>query len=213
MIRSEQDYRNLSKNETKIGIMLINKKIIISNKIKKIKIDYLNKNIIIPKSIIFAEFDYKLNFNKIKIPKNMLKLSYHIKSNIIYKININNFIFLNIQNNRIKDISALGNIHTLFLMRCKNIKDVSVLGNIHTLNLCFCENIKDVNALGNVHTLNLSCCKNITNASALENVHTLTLYGTNITDVNTLKGVNKLILSKKQNNIKGVDKLNNIKYL
>ena len=42
------------------------------------------------------------------------------------------------------------------------ITDVSALGNVHTLNLSYCDKITDVSALGNVHTLNLSSCANLT---------------------------------------------------
>ena len=42
-----------------------------------------------------------------------------------------------------KDVSALGNVHTLSLNCCQNIKDVSAIGNIHTSNLRRCKNIKD----------------------------------------------------------------------
>ena len=52
----------------------------------------------------------------------------------------------------ITDVSMLGNVHTLHLIKCENITDVSALGNVHTLNLSGCNNIKDVSALGNVHT-------------------------------------------------------------
>lgn len=64
-----------------------------------------------------------------------------------------------------------------YITRDINQKDVSALGNVHTLNLSFCQNITVVSALGNVHTLNLRYCKNITDVSALGNVHTLDLYG------------------------------------
>ena len=58
--------------------------------------------------------------------------------------------------NKITDVSALRNVHTLDLQGCKNITDVSALGNVHTLNLQGCESITDVSALGNVHTLFLT---------------------------------------------------------
>ena len=48
------------------------------------------------------------------------------------------------------------------LSHCINIRDVSSLGNVHTLNLTRCINITDVSNLGNVHTLDLSDCENIT---------------------------------------------------
>ena len=53
------------------------------------------------------------------------------------------------------------------------ISDMSALGNVHTLNLYDCPKITDVSALGNLHTLKLSCCDNITDVSALGNLHSL----------------------------------------
>jgi hypothetical protein len=67
----------------------------------------------------------------------------------------------------ITDISALDNVHTLYL-NCTNITDVSMLGNVHwgrrfsqsenetkfrpaILYLRWCDNIRDVSKLGNVH--------------------------------------------------------------
>ena len=41
-------------------------------------------------------------------------------------------------------MSSLGNVHTLYLLRCHGITDVSGLGNVHTLNLSGCEGITDV---------------------------------------------------------------------
>jgi hypothetical protein len=35
----------------------------------------------------------------------------------------------------ITDVSALGNVHTLYLSKCIGITDVSVLGNVYTLIL------------------------------------------------------------------------------
>jgi hypothetical protein len=153
MINTKQDYRNLSKNKTNITITF-DKKIIISNKITKIQFHNFNKNIIISNSVQFIDFCYDFK-QKIKIPKNVINFSYSRKSNIIYKINTNNFVFLKIWNNKIKDVSALGNVYTLLLFNCQNIKDVSALGNVYTLHLFNCQNIKDVSTLGNVHTLNL----------------------------------------------------------
>jgi hypothetical protein len=90
---------------------------------------------------IHINFDKKIIIsNKIKTPKNVIKLIYPRISNIIYKININNFISLNICNDKIKDVSALGNVHILYLSGT-NIKDVSALGNVHTLDLSYCKNI------------------------------------------------------------------------
>ena len=121
---------------------------------------------------------------------------YYIKNNIIVKIkhrdeaiklaNEGYKIKYEELNKSIKDVSSLGNVHTLDLSFCTKIKDVSSLGNVHTLNLSFCTKIKNVSALGNVHTLNLSFCKDIKDVSALGNVtgtvaskrlHTLFLNG------------------------------------
>ena len=63
-----------------------------------------------------------------------------------FKFKINNVPY------NIKDVSMLGNVHTLNLWGCKNIKDVSMLGNLHTLNLSY-TNIKDVSMLGKVNII------------------------------------------------------------
>ena len=74
-----------------------------------------------------------------------------------------------------RDVSALGNVHTLDLSRCAGITDVSALSNVHALNLYECTGITDVSALGNVHTLDMSYCTGITDVSALGSVHILNL--------------------------------------
>jgi hypothetical protein len=53
------------------------------------------------------------------------------------------------------------------------IKDVSYLGNVHTLNLEGCRGVTDVSALGNVNTLDISDTK-VKDISMLENVEILT---------------------------------------
>ena len=70
-------------------------------------------------------------------------------------------ISLNLVCCSIRDVSTLGNVHTLNLSYCKAISDVSALGNVHRLNLRDCNAISDISALGNVHTLNLSGCSAI----------------------------------------------------
>ena len=98
---------------------------------------------------------------------------------------------------KITNISALGNVHTLNLSYCDKITDVSTLGRVHTLNLSYCYKITDVSTLGRVHTLNLSWCRNITDVSALGLVHTLNLSNCdNITDVSALGRVHTLDLWK-----------------
>jgi hypothetical protein len=112
--------------------------------------------------------------------------------------------------NNITDLSALGKVHTLDLNNCEKIKDLSALGKVHTLDLSDCENITDVSALGKVNTLNLSHCQNITDVSALGKVHTLDLSGCKkITDVNVLGKVHKLDLSHCE--ITDVSALGNLK--
>ena len=64
-------------------------------------------------------------------------------------------------------------MYNLNLAFC-NIKDVSALGKVHTLNLHGCLQIKDVSALGNVYNLDLSLC-DISDVSALGKVHNLTI--------------------------------------
>jgi hypothetical protein len=108
--------------------------------------------------------------------------------------------------NEIKDVSALGNVHTLDLSYCQGIKDVSALGNVHTLNLNNCDGIHDVSSLKNVHTLNLSGC-NIEDVSELGNIHTLKLsYCYKIKDISGLKNVYILYLTQ-CNKIKDVSEL------
>jgi hypothetical protein len=93
------------------------------------------------------------------------------------------------------DVSALGNVHTLYLNGCTGIRDVSALGNVHDLYLNGCSGIRDVSALGNVHTLYLWRCTGITDVSALGSVHTLNLqYCTGIRDVSALGNVHTLNL-------------------
>ena len=60
---------------------------------------------------------------------------------------------LNISECNITDVSALGNVHTLYLINCDKINDVSALINVNTLYLCNCENITDISALVNVHLI------------------------------------------------------------
>ena len=71
---------------------------------------------------------------------------------------------------RVTDVSALGNVHTLNLTCCRKVTDVSALGKVHTLNLRGCSRVTDVSALGKVHTLNLSSCDGVTDVSALGKV-------------------------------------------
>lgn len=49
-------------------------------------------------------------------------------------------------NNKISDVSALGNVHALDLRSCYGISDVSTLGNVHTLDISWCSEIKNVSA-------------------------------------------------------------------
>lgn len=81
---------------------------------------------------------------------------------------------LNFRHTYMRDVSMLGNVHTLNLEECQRVKDVSKLGNVHTLNLRKCWFVKDVSKLGKVHTLNLSCT-NARDVSMLNNVYKLTL--------------------------------------
>jgi hypothetical protein len=78
---------------------------------------------------------------------------------------------------RITNVSALGGGHTLNLHGCSGVRDVSALGGVHTLNLQGCSGVRDVSAMGRVHALTLSNCKRIDNVSALGGVHTLNLQG------------------------------------
>ena len=75
----------------------------------------------------------------------------------------------------VRDVSALGGVHTLYLNNCVNVSDVSALGEVNILDLGRCNNVSDVSALGGVHSLNLYACQNVTDVSALGGVYTLNL--------------------------------------
>ena len=99
---------------------------------------------------------------------------------------------LDLRGTRVKDVSALGNVHALDLSWA-GVRNVSMLGNVHTLYLSYTK-VTDASMLGNVHTLNLSWTK-VTDVSALGNVHTLDLSYTKVTDVSMLGKVHTLDLS------------------
>jgi hypothetical protein len=102
---------------------------------------------------------------------------------------------IDLRYSKIKDVSMLGNVHTLNLCWCSNITDVSMLGKVYSLILYNCLNIIDVSMLGTVHTLNLFWCNKITDVSMLGKVHTLILSKcTKITDVSMLRNVHNLKL-------------------
>lgn len=159
---------------------------------RKESIDYYNGNLDILK--------------KMKNPKKQLYLNLS-ESNIVVAHNIIahsvNFSY----SKNLKDVSALGNIHTLILEGCENVTDVSSLGNVHELNLKHTI-ITDVSALRNVHTLNLSECTFIEDFSVLRNVHTLDLSFTNISDISELGNVYDLDLSF--TDVEDVDVLRNV---
>ena len=112
--------------------------------------------------------NYKLKQKYSLLYYNDLLFRNRVLNNIF---NSNKQLYLNLQIcNKITDVSALGNVHTLDLSYCDKITDVSALGNVHTLDLSCCDKITDVSALGNVHTLNLYKCNNITDVRALINV-------------------------------------------
>jgi len=108
---------------------------------------------------------------------------YYIKNNIIVKIkhrdeaiklaNEGYKIKYEELNKSIKDVSSLGNVHTLDLSFCTKIKDVSMLSectNLHTLILWDCHGIVDVSTFRkcpNLHTLELWNCTGIKDVSAL----------------------------------------------
>ena len=56
---------------------------------------------------------------------------------------------------KVVNVSKQLNLH---FRDCDKITDVSALGNVHTLDLSRCDKVTDVSALGNVHTLTLSHC-------------------------------------------------------
>ena len=118
---------------------------------------------------------------------------------------------LNLSNTKVKDVSMLGNVHTLNLSNTL-VKDVSMLGNVHTLNLSNTL-VKDVSMLGNVHTLNLSNTL-VKDVSMLGNVHTLNLSNTLVKDVSMLGNtVNLNIKNTKSEYFKTFPKKNNIEVL
>lgn len=127
----------------------------------------------------------------------------------------------------VRNVNALGNIHSLQLINCYAICDVGMLGTVHTLNLHRCINAGGLNMLGHVHSLDLSCtdvvnvsmfgnvhtlnlnrCCNVVNVSALGNVHSLNLSYTSVTDVSALGRVHTLDLS--QTSVSDVSALGNV---
>ena len=50
---------------------------------------------------------------------------------------------MDLSHRNVKYISNLGNVHSLYLSKCKNVSDVSALLNVNTLILNNCINIKD----------------------------------------------------------------------
>lgn len=92
-------------------------------------------------------------------------------------------LYLYIRNSEIEDVSPLADIYALDLTYC-NIKDISVLGNVHTLCLCMCHySIDNIGSLANVHTLDLSdSIFRYNDLSKLGSVHKLHLSGIAIGD-------------------------------
>ena len=84
---------------------------------------------------IFKYFEHPevMTLDNKKINENEIKKYLNYFKNIKFKY---------IPPKSIRDVSALGNVHTLYLSGCKNISDVSTLGNVHTLYLRGCKNIK-----------------------------------------------------------------------
>ena len=97
----------------------------------------------------------------------------------------------------LRDVSALGSVHTLNLSHCNSVEEVSALGTVHTLTLGGCSKLADVSGLGTVHTLSLSKCSCVTDVSALGTICNLNLSESqSITDVSALGKVHTLNLSK-----------------
>lgn len=71
-------------------------------------------------------------------------------------------------------MSALGNVHTLYL-QATAVTDVSALGIVHKFDVGRCPFVSDVSALDIVDTLCLSQCVGVSDVSALGNVHALSL--------------------------------------
>ena len=90
----------------------------------------------------------------------------HVRSRVYFRGATYLPLKINLSRSYIRDVSALGGVHTLNLRECTGISDVSALGGVHYLDLSGCTGISDVSALGGVHTLDLRGCTGISDVSA-----------------------------------------------
>lgn len=115
----------------------------------------------------------------LKILKKVKNKSLYIRLRRVYTAIFDMEVFadihtLDLNDAYIKDVTALANVHTLYLTECEYITDVSMLGNVHTL--CLMEtHIEDVSELGSVYNLNLINCKYIKDINMLGNIYKLDL--------------------------------------
>lgn len=149
------------------------------------------------KRALYRQWYMRLKFNDYTCPILLQNIRY-VK---------NQLLIIDLSQTNIQDVSALGNVHTLYLSHTK-VSNVSTLGKLHTLYLSsmnvidlsalhtlsrlylsWCHNVRDVSMLGKLHTLHLLCCGNVSDVSALGNVHTLDLSWTKVTDISALDKV------------------------
>ena len=90
---------------------------------------------------------------------NLCLTSNSLFKTLFKKYQHNEIIEIKFEDYRLCDI--WDNIKFRINLRYSKIKDVSMLGNVHTLNLSCCSNITDVSMLDNVINLDLSYCRNI----------------------------------------------------
>ena len=77
----------------------------------------------------------------------------HVRSRVYFRGATYLPLEIKLSGSYIRDVSALGGVHTLDLSECTGISDVSALGGVHTLDLLECTGISDVSALGGVQIL------------------------------------------------------------
>lgn len=130
-----------------------------------------------------------------------LSVGYDINLNLDTINCLTNVYILNISigYDNILDVSALVNIHSLYIYSAYGVKIINnslcTLCNIHTLSLLYCCNITDIDValLANIHTLKLTGAKYVTDISCLGCVHELSIHQNNvITNISVLKNISML---------------------
>jgi hypothetical protein len=107
-------------------------------------------------------------------------------------------------------VSALQNVHEIYIKSNSLIKDVSMLGNVYKLSLIECYGIKDFSALSNVKYLDISNT-NATDVSMLNNVYSLNISHCRIKRFNKVH--NNHILDISYCDVYDMRKFVNVKYL